>query len=644
VWNHPVVRQITVADCGDPCDPIRPVRIVGVPNGTFSGVVAAGSDAAIKDLRASATALTGPGEIPASAVEIRFPRPDRPGRGRGAPDVFDTLDDAAPDEVPVGGGNAVQPVWIRLRVPADAKPGDYRGKLTIAAAGQKAVEVPLELEVIDWKMPAPREFATHIGPVQSPDSLAMHYGVEMWSDEHWKLVEESLKLIGQLGARSLYLPLVARTHFGNAHSMVHWIKDRAPGTGDQDSGRPPIPDPGTPNPGGWSHDFSVVERYVKTAVEHFGGNIPVVCAYAWTPVKVADHWAGKQASTSEGWKGIVGEGKEAEEFFKDREILFSVKDPAAGKLEVLKGPKWGTPECEEFWKPVMEGVRKILAGHGLEKSMMVGVCGDFTPGEGAVKTLATTAPWAKWVVHSHSTGWLRSGVRDRQVGYMVFVWGGYPWTPDLTNRYSRRNRFAGWECPRIVGKFGRNEFRQHESPQSEFRAFPEACILATGVFGPFGADGKKDHTGVDGVARMGADFWPVLKDKRGRLKGILAGQYVQWGGLDIAGHGIHYVVGPGRKGPVSTTRFEMLRECLQECQARIYLEKILADPARRGRLGEEWAKATQELLDRRTRVTIDFQITYQGKHDKRGFVCSGWQERSEALYSAAAGASTKLGE
>ncbi len=621
VWNHPVVRRIRVTDCGDPADQLRPVRIVGVPNGTFSGVVAASSDGAIKGLKAVASALKGPSPIPASAVELRYPRPDRPGRGRGAPNEFDTLDNAAPAEVAVGKLGALQPIWISVRVPADAKPGKYSGKVTITAAGGKPVEVPVELQVIDWKMPDPKAFATHMGLVQSPDSLAMKYGVEMWSDEHWKLVEESFKLMGQLGTRNLYIPLVAKTHFGNAHSMVRWIKK-----GDS-----------------YTHDFSIAEKYVDLAVKHFGGNIPVVCAYAWTPVKMAAHWAGKSVASKKNFKGILGgDGKEADEFFKDREILFSVMDPATKKLEVLKGPKWGTPECDEFWKPVMAGLKKILAGHGLEKSMMVGVCGDFTPGEGAVKSLATAAPWAEWVVHSHSTGWLRKGVRDQPVGYMVFVWGGYPWSPDVTNKYSHRNRFAGWKCPKIVGKFGRNEFRQHMSPQSEFRVFPEACILAGGVFGSFGPGGKKDHTGVDGIARMGADFWPVLKDKRGRVKGILAGRYVPWGGLDIGSHGIHYIIGPGKKGPVATTRFEMLRECLQECQARIFLEKMLADPACRAQAGEGLAKRVQELLDRRTRVTMDFAITYQGRHDKRFYVCSGWQERSKELYAAAAEVAGKL--
>ncbi|MHC4915034.1 MAG: glycoside hydrolase domain-containing protein [Planctomycetota bacterium] len=623
VWNHTVAGRITIADCGDPADVLRPVRIVGVRNGTFTGVIGTSSDAAIRGLKATVSALSGPGSIPASNVELLYPRPDRPGMRRGDPHEFDTLEKSAPAEVPAGEHGAVQPIWIRVRVPADAGGGEYRGKIAVSAAGGKPVEVPVALQVIDWKMPDPGAFTTHMGLVQSPDSLAMRYGAEMWSEAHWELVDESLRLMGQLGTRTLYLPLVARTHFGNAHSMVRWVRK-----GDS-----------------YTHDFSIVEKYVAMAAKRFGGNIPVVCAYAWAPVKMASHWAGKTVDTKEGFIGILGgDSKGADEYFRDREILFSVMDPETRKLEVLKGPKWGTPECDEFWKPVMGGLKAILAKHGLEKSMMVGVCGDFTPGKGAVKSLATAAPWARWVVHSHTTSWLRSGVREQPVGYMVFVWGGYPWSPDVVNIYSRRNRFSGWKSPELVGKFGRNEFRQHSSPQSEHRAFPEACIAAGGVFGAFGPGGKKDHTGVDGIARMGADFWPVLKDKRGRTKDILAGYYVPWGGLDISAHGIHYVIGPGRRGPVTTTRFEMLRECLQECQARIFLEKILADPERRGRMGQDWAKRTQELLDRRTRVTIDFEITYQGKHDKRYFLCSDWQERSKALYSAAAEASAKLGD
>ena len=60
------------------------------------------------------------------------------------------------------GGVAVQPVWITVTVPADARPGDYRGKVTVGADGTRALEIPLHLAVLDWKLPDSRDFTTHV--------------------------------------------------------------------------------------------------------------------------------------------------------------------------------------------------------------------------------------------------------------------------------------------------------------------------------------------------------------------------------------------------------------------------------------------------------------------------------------------------
>ena len=63
------------------------------------------------------------------------------------------------------------------------------------------------------------------------------------------------------------------------------------------------------------------------------------------------------------------------------------KDPATGRQEEAEGPKWGTPEVREFWRPAFDGLREMLAKRGLEKSLMVGVAGDSRPNKDAVEDL-----------------------------------------------------------------------------------------------------------------------------------------------------------------------------------------------------------------------------------------------------------------
>ena len=118
---------------------------------------------------------------------------------------------------------AVQPVWITVRVPADARPGDYAGNLDIAAGGQ-TFRVPVELHVCGWRMPDPQHFASFCELIQSPETPALKYNVPFWSEQHFALIGRSLSFLGQVGSPTTYLPVVCRTNMGNDYSLVRWIR------------------------------------------------------------------------------------------------------------------------------------------------------------------------------------------------------------------------------------------------------------------------------------------------------------------------------------------------------------------------------------------------------------------------------------
>lgn len=95
---------------------------------------------AVNDVRVTAADLHGPGGavIPAGAVTcFNLGGIDYAGQ------PFTT-------RVDVPGGR-VQPLWMGLDVPVDAKPGVYRGELTIRAEGVPAQKVPLAITVNDGK-------------------------------------------------------------------------------------------------------------------------------------------------------------------------------------------------------------------------------------------------------------------------------------------------------------------------------------------------------------------------------------------------------------------------------------------------------------------------------------------------------------
>ncbi|MGQ9590760.1 MAG: glycoside hydrolase domain-containing protein [Planctomycetota bacterium] len=57
--------------------------------------------------------------------------------------------------------NVTQPVWITVRAPRDAPPGDYRGRLRLRSGGETLAERPIRVRVWDFALPE----ETHVGAV-----------------------------------------------------------------------------------------------------------------------------------------------------------------------------------------------------------------------------------------------------------------------------------------------------------------------------------------------------------------------------------------------------------------------------------------------------------------------------------------------
>ena len=519
-WNQSVMQTVFLADYPDPFAPVSPVRLTGVRNGTFCGQVIAGDDQPIRGLAVQVSDLAGPGTIPASAVWVRYGVADGQTRER-QPRFFDSLEESPPDEVPVyeEHGGAVQPLWIAVRVPADAKAGDYRGKITIRAEGVQPVTVPLELRLLDWALPDVKQFTSCMDVIQSPESLAMAYDVPLWSDEHFKLLDKTFSLLAPLSNKTVFITAVRRTHFGNEHAMVRWVRSED---------------------GELTPELSVVEKYLDVAVRRLG-KIPGVILYAWEPPESQGHagGAGSAARTA------------------DRPVLITVVDPQTGKMSPRQGPAWGTPESQVFWKKLTDahaaGARPARAGE-----LAAVRTGRRRPaheaGHGRYRQRRARSPLGHpLALLLRQLAGLRHGHDRRPVGHRLCA--GRPSTG-----YS-----FGWSNPRWVSYFPRE--MKIESTLVEYRTKLENWMAARAAYTPFVAKGM----GPRGLGRIGADFWPVLKDSRGRVRGTLAGRYPEtaWGQLNL-NNCTPYILGKGKTGPLATVRSEAFREALQELETRIY--------------------------------------------------------------------------
>ncbi|HZE95691.1 MAG TPA: glycoside hydrolase domain-containing protein [Planctomycetota bacterium] len=99
----------------------------------------------------------GPGVYPDALIPEIIPPPtgETPAAPAAPPRVR-----AMPFAVPAG---LSQPLWIEVRVPKDAAPGDYMGTVKVSADGEKPVEVPVTLTVWDFVLPDTPSLRTNFG-------------------------------------------------------------------------------------------------------------------------------------------------------------------------------------------------------------------------------------------------------------------------------------------------------------------------------------------------------------------------------------------------------------------------------------------------------------------------------------------------
>jgi len=600
VWNCNLAAEVTPNDWADPHETLGPVRLAGAKNGCYSGKVIVSSDKPIRGLKASITDLAGgAGKLPASVVRITYGRPWRIGRARLRDDA---LLDAPPAEVPLTPTGlraqspkarkadglpplppgAIQSVCLAVRIPKDASPGDYRGTLNITCAGAPAggFQTPVELKVIDWTLPDPADFTYWFGLIQSPEGVGLHYKVPLWSDKHFELIGKSLALIAQTGGRVLFIDLMAQTEYGNDHSMVLWVKPE-----------------GATMKGPWwtkcTHDFTRVEKYVAQAVKHLGKPRFVVLG-VWQP---CERRTGPRVS---------------------------VRDAKSGKIENVRGPKHGSPESRAFWRPVLTGVREIVTQAGINRrGILLGYGSDAVPDRKTARVFWDILPRAGWQVARHSPSGVDhircSGGESVAVRYTSNVWGSG------NNADPKIRRVYGWNHTYAVRRGIRtwlDRTTYDYASYARFRCLCEQVLMAN----------------RPGLGQIGADFWPPPARKRGayRLRSLYS-RFPHSANVGSGNRGCttNQLLYPGPDGAAPTLRFELVRENIQECEARIFLERLLI-LKQMCPLSQDLAAKAQAVLDERTRWHR-LNFNFHGRPDPAvSWPYSGWEARTAKLYEVAA--------
>ncbi len=590
-WAVSTMRQLGPETGGDPNDPPRPIRLVGARNGVFSGQALVCADRPIEGLTASLSDLEGErgGAIPASSVRILYPL-----LSKSQPPVFDALSPVAPTAVQPARGIrfAVQPVWISVRVPGDAAPDEYRGLLVIRAKEAGPVKLDVHLTIADYRLPEPTDFVTLVDMVQSPETVAERYGARLWTDAHWKRLDRSFELLGALGNKVLYVPLIVKTYLGNAESMVYWVRDED---------------------GAYRCDAGVMGRYLDAALKHMP-RPRVVCLQVWDHY-VGGSWADRQHHVFDG-EGIGGGAAR-----ETAGVLVSRLDPATGAVQEIEGPRYEDAEAEAFWAPAAKAAMDCLRQRRLDKSVALGISGDYRVPKEAVELWRKLLPSVGWMSVAHFNPKTLYGQPFAYTTHVAIDCCGDP----------ESERLYGWARKDLDSHYHRGmDLRSH---LTNYRLLGELNL----------------QSNRHGFGWIAADFWPVFKDKpiTDRFRHLPRHNIVKaYAAYGFTGSNI---LADGPEGAEPTVRYEMMREGLQECEARLAIEKALLDEAARAKLGEDLAGRCRRTLDYRTRSTLWAFLAFhlnrrasvghgirQVDLGRAWYEGSGWQQQSKELYALAA--------
>jgi len=611
IWNHRVDQPFDVSWYGDPNETIKPIRLQGLKNGVYSGQIVASSKDPVKGLLATVSDLKrADGKfVPASAITVAYARTMENVHWDyfGAFDRLETVPESEikstwwmTKDVPY----VIRPIWVTVKVPKECAAGQYVGQLTVKTEEQMPVVVPLELEVMgNWTLPDPQNLNTYVGLIESPETVARYYHVPLWSEAHWKLLDEAFRLLGELGDKELYIPLVGKTFVDNTDSMVHWIKQAD---------------------GSYTYDYSAVGKYLDVAGRHLKG-IRAVCLIVNSP----SHTAGRVTR------------------------YYTEQDPKTGALTQQEAPAWGTPEAKAFWKPVIEGILPILAKRGLDKVTLFGIPCDYCDTDtikACCNDMQSLFPGIKWLVRTHGVPATKMAAWwsiPLNVGHWTSMGGeslGVRWDPDeervrkyaglasnypvsWTHQVEAKPKY-GWKeklyGDKIAPCFSRTksicEFNTG-SPLSRFLIYVEGAALSPMPWPPY------DVT-FTGFGSDGGDFWTGFR-------------YADYGSMTVI---TRWYIAPGKDGPVPTTRSRMLQQSLQDMEARMFIENAILDPALKAKLGPDLAKRVKDLCDARTREFCYLSLQYRAamrnlfgftgadKDSSARGLPEGWDELETQMY------------
>ncbi len=164
--------------------------------------------------------------------------------------VADMLYGPAIDLIPA---SSTRPVWVSVQVPVGAKPGVYRGTLTMTAKGIRPVRLRIEVSVGRRSLPAPGQWAFNLDLWQNPYAVARVMGVPLWSQAHFDAMRPVMKMLARAGQKSIMASIMLRPWNGQTEDAFCSMIQRT-----------------LTVDGRWEYDYTVFDRWVNFMLHDVG--------------------------------------------------------------------------------------------------------------------------------------------------------------------------------------------------------------------------------------------------------------------------------------------------------------------------------------------------------------------------------------
>jgi len=168
------------------------------------------------------------------------------------------------DEVIFVEKDKIQPVWVEISIPRDASSGEYNGRVCIYSQcmfdNEELIKtLDFTITVKDVTIPEPKDFRFYLDLWQHPSNIARKHEVHLWSGEHFKVLENYVKSLADLGQKAITVIASEIPWSGQRcyrvknypsdlfeYSMVRIERDSS----------------------GYHYDFSAVERYIDLCMRY----------------------------------------------------------------------------------------------------------------------------------------------------------------------------------------------------------------------------------------------------------------------------------------------------------------------------------------------------------------------------------------